>query len=428
MGSLRPALRAYIIAVMAVATSAAMIAVTGWRVPTQQTLIAGALLFVMAAVAQVWPLHLSTKVKITVDDLPTFAAALMLAPLDAMVIAAVSTLVGLRFRNTRMRWYNRGFNAAVTALGTAAASAVYALMHGPTPPVMAAALAIVAAGVAKYLVQAVLVDIVVALQLKRRPFGRWWELHRRDVPYEASLYLLGALAAVSAGNEPLALVLFAVPMVAMLVSMRETAEIREQTRNAILELADLIDLRDPYTHGHSQRVAALAERLARRLRLEATQVALVRDAARVHDIGKIGTNDIVLLKQGPLNDAERAEMQRHTEIGHRLLKHLPEFFEGAELVLSHHERHDGKGYPRGLRGDELPLEVSVIAVADSYDAMTTDRPYRRGLPWDAVRTELMRGRDSQWRGHVVDAFVEMIQEDRARQQAPAQVIPFRQSA
>ncbi|HYK98065.1 MAG TPA: HD-GYP domain-containing protein [Candidatus Acidoferrales bacterium] len=413
---------------MAVATSAAMIAVTGWRVPTQQTLIAGALLFVMAAVAQVWPLHLSTKVKITVDDLPTFAAALMLAPLDAMVIAAVSTLVGLRFRNTRMRWYNRGFNAAVTALGTAAASAVYALMHGPTPPVMAAALAIVAAGVAKYLVQALLVDIVVALQLKRRPFGRWWELHRRDVPYEASLYLLGALAAVSAGNEPLALVLFAVPMVAMLVSMRETAEIREQTRNAILELADLIDLRDPYTHGHSQRVAALAERLARRLRLEATQVALVRDAARVHDIGKIGTNDIVLLKQGPLNDAERAEMQRHTEIGHRLLKHLPEFFEGAELVLSHHERHDGKGYPRGLRGDELPLEVSVIAVADSYDAMTTDRPYRRGLPWDAVRTELMRGRDSQWRGHVVDAFVEMIQEDRARQQAPAQVIPFRQSA
>src|SRR5262249_43528262 len=220
----------------------------------------------------------------------------------------------------------------------------------------------------------------------------------------------------------------AVPMVAMLVAMRETAEIREQTRNAILELADLIDLRDPYTHGHSQRVAALAERLARRLKLEATQIALVRDAARVHDIGKIGTNDLVLLKQGPLNDTERTEMQRHTEIGHRLLKHLPEFFEGAELVLSHHERHDGAGYPRGLRGDELPLEVSVISVADSYDAMTTDRPYRRGLPWDAVRSELLRGRDSQWRGVVVDEFVAMIEEDRARQPVSAQIIPFRQSA
>jgi HD-GYP domain-containing protein (c-di-GMP phosphodiesterase class II) len=157
----------------------------------------------------------------------------------------------------------------------------------------------------------------------------------------------------------------------------------------------------------------LAERLARRMKLESTQVALIRDAARVHDIGKIGTNDLVLLKKGPLDDAERAEMQRHVEIGHRLLSHIPEFFEGAELVLAHHERHDGTGYPRGLQGDELPVEVSVIAVADSYDAMTTDRPYRRGLPWTAVRAELLRNRGTQWRERAVDLFVEMIDEERA---------------
>jgi putative two-component system response regulator len=207
--------------------------------------------------------------------------------------------------------------------------------------------------------------------------------------------------------------LFAIPMVAMLAAMRETARVREQTRNTILELADLIDLRDPYTHGHSQRVADYAERLAKRMKLTSSQIALVRDAARVHDIGKIGTNDMVLLKKGPLDDAERAEMQRHVDIGHRLLRHIPEFFEGAELVHAHHERHDGKGYPRGLAGDELPLEVSVISVADSYDAMTTDRPYRRGMPWPAVRAELLRGRDTQWRGLAVDLFVQMIDEDMA---------------
>jgi HD-GYP domain-containing protein (c-di-GMP phosphodiesterase class II) len=190
--------------------------------------------------------------------------------------------------------------------------------------------------------------------------------------------------------------------------------VKEQTRETILELADLIDLRDPYTHGHSQRVAALAERLARRMKLEGSQIALIHDAARVHDIGKIGTNDLVLLKKGPLDDAERAEMQRHVEIGHRLLSHIPEFFEGSELVLAHHERHDGKGYPRGLSGDELPVEVSVISVADSYDAMTTDRPYRRGLPWVAVRAELVRGRGTQWREAAVDAFVAMIEEERAQ--------------
>jgi HD-GYP domain-containing protein (c-di-GMP phosphodiesterase class II) len=166
------------------------------------------------------------------------------------------------------------------------------------------------------------------------------------------------------------------------------------------------------------------------MKLEATQIELITDAARVHDIGKIGTNDLVLLKAGPLNDAERAEMQRHVEIGHRLLSHIPEFFEGSELVLSHHERHDGKGYPRGLQGDELPVEVSVISVADSYDAMTTDRPYRRGLPWDAVRAELLRGAGTQWRERAVEVFVDMIDEERAATpvRVGAEIIPFRQSA
>jgi putative nucleotidyltransferase with HDIG domain len=201
-------------------------------------------------------------------------------------------------------------------------------------------------------------------------------------------------------------------MVAMLITLRDSARVREQTRAAILELADLIDLRDPYTHGHSQRVAALAERLARRLKLQHSQVELIRDAARVHDIGKIGTNDVVLLKAGPLDDSEQAEMRRHVEIGHRLLRRLPEFWEGAELVLAHHERHDGKGYPRGLQGGELPLEVSVISVADAYDAMTSDRPYRRGMPWEQVRAELLRCRGAQWREIAVDAFVAMIEDER----------------
>jgi HD-GYP domain-containing protein (c-di-GMP phosphodiesterase class II) len=428
LGKLRPALRLYIGLTLTAAVAAFGTSLPGAAIPSRDDLLITLVLLAMASAASVWPLHLSTKVKITVDDMPTFAAALVLPAPFAMLVAGGGTLLGSRFRNTRQRWYNRSFNAATATLSTGAAALVYHVLGGPTPPEISAALAIVAAGAAKYLMQTLLVDGVVALQLKRRPLENWWELHRRDVPYESTLYVLGALAAVTVGDEPVALILFSIPMAAMLIALRETARVREQTRNAILELADLIDLRDPYTHGHSQRVAALAERLARRMKLEGTQVALIRDAARVHDIGKIGTNDIVLMKKGPLDDAERAEMQRHVEIGHRLLKHIPEFFEGAELVLSHHERHDGKGYPRGLGGDELPLEVSVISVADSYDAMTTDRPYRRGLPWDAVRAELVRGRGTQWRERPVDEFVAMIDEERARSRASAEIIPFRQAA
>src|SRR6266511_1861258 len=308
---------------------------------------------------------------------------------------------------SRLRWQLRTYIVGVIV----AAAACLDLADGGQP-MLAQPVPILVAGAARYLTQTALVDFAVALQMKRRPFASWWTLHRRDLAQMTGLYRLGAIAAVSADGQPLALVLFAVPMVAMLVTLRDSARVREIGRAAILELADLIDLRDPYTHGHSQRVAALAERLARRMKLEPTQVALIRDAARVHDIGKIGTNDLVLMKPGPLTPEEQAEMRRHVEIGHRLLRRLPEFWEGAELVLAHHERHDGKGYPRGLQGDELPLEVSVISVADTYDAMTSDRPYRKGMGWEQVRAELLRCRGTQWREIAVDAFIAMIEDER----------------
>ena len=412
MSRLRWPLRVYILAVLGTALAAlpASAAFRGNLRPTDTVLLA--LLMVMAAVAQLWPVHLSVKMKITVDDTATFAAALLLGPFYAMVAAGATTLIALHFRGVRQSWYNRGFNAATSALSTGAAATAFLLVAGSGAQVVREPWAIGIAAIAKYLVHSALVDLVVALQVRRNPIGGWWTLHRRLMPYEVALLVLGALAAIAAQAQPWTLVLFGVPMAIVLLTVRDSANVREQTKSAILELADLIDLRDPYTHGHSQRVAALAERLARRMRLEYAQVELIRDAARVHDIGKIGTNDMVLLKPGPLTEEEQREMRRHTEIGHRLLRRLPEFWEGAELVLSHHERHDGAGYPRGLRGDELPVEVSVISVADTYDAMTTDRPYRKGLAWEAVRAELIRQRGKQWREGAVDSLIEMIDEER----------------
>ena len=412
MSRLRWPLRVYILAVLGTALAAlpASAAFRGNLRPTDTVLLA--LLMVMAAVAQLWPVHLSVKMKITVDDTATFAAALLLGPFYAMVAAGATTLIALHFRGVRQSWYNRGFNAATSALSTGAAATAFLLVAGSGAQVAREPWAIGIAAIAKYLVHSALVDLVVALQVRRNPIGGWWTLHRRLMPYEVALLVLGALAAIAAQAQPWTLVLFGVPMAIVLLTVRDSANVREQTKSAILELADLIDLRDPYTHGHSQRVAGLAERLARRMRLEYAQVELIRDAARVHDIGKIGTNDMVLLKPGPLTEEEQREMRRHTEIGHRLLRRLPEFWEGAELVLSHHERHDGAGYPRGLRGDELPVEVSVISVADTYDAMTTDRPYRKGLAWEAVRAELIRQRGKQWREGAVDSFIEMIDEER----------------
>src|SRR5207302_8619989 len=277
-----------------------------------------ALLTVMAAVAQLRPVHLSVKVKITVDDTATFAAGLLLGPFYAMIAAGASTLVALHFRGVRQRWYNRGFNAATSTLATGAAAAVYAVFASG-PLVAREPWAILLAPLTTYVVHTALVDIVVALQVRRNPLVGWWSLHRRLLPYESALLVLGALAAIAAQAQPWTLVLFGVPMAIVLLTLRDSAAVREQTKSAILELADMIDLRDPYTHGHSKRVADLSERLAKRLKLEYSQVELIRDAARVHDIGKIGTNDLVLLTPGPLTDSEQPEMRRHAEDGHRPL-------------------------------------------------------------------------------------------------------------
>src|SRR5258708_23529869 len=148
-----------------------------------------------------------------------------------------------------------------------------------------------------------------------------------------------------------------------------------------------------------------------------SQIVLIREAALLHDIGQVAPPDAVLLKPAALDPHEREVVGEHAEHGFAIREELPEFWEGADLVRSHHERVDGTGYPRGLRGWELPLEVSVIAVADSYDAMTTDRVYRKALPWPAVRAELLRERGRQWHAAVVDAFLAMIEADRAESAA-----------
>jgi putative nucleotidyltransferase with HDIG domain len=357
-------------------------------------------------------MHLSAKMKLTAGDTASFAAALVLAPFLAMLVAGGSTVLA-QLLTRRGSWHNRAFNSSVQALGAGAATLTYGALAGPDTGVLANPLAILAAAIVKYVVDSGLVDLAVGFQLRRNPIVTWWPIHRRDLLPHAVLYLLAIPAARLAATHPWALAVFAGPVAIVLLLMRESAGLREQTRTALHDLADLVDSRDPFTHGHQQRTAALAERLARRMRMQPSQVELIREAARVHDIGKIGTDDHVLLKPGPLDAREEADMHKHSEIGAKLLARLPEFWEGASLVLAHHERPDGKGYPRGLSGHELPLEAQVVAVADAYDAMTNDRPYRPALSGQAMRVELMRGRGTQWDHRVVDALVAMIDEESA---------------
>ena len=176
----------------------------------------------------------------------------------------------------------------------------------------------------------------------------------------------------------------------------------EQLAAAML-LAETLDLRDVATARHSETVGRYAEQIALELGLAPVQVERVRVAGVLHDIGKLGISDAVLLKPGRLEPHEWDEIQRHPELGARILEHA-NLRDVASWVLSHHERLDGLGYPRSLGGDAIPLEGRILAVADAYEAMTADRPYRAALSAREARAELRRGTGTQFDAHVVAAF------------------------
>jgi len=403
---MRPALKAYVACVLATGLAFAFAYVPGSSV---DTLPLAAALLVLATIAQLRPIHLTQKMKMTVDDTATFAAALLLSPGLALLVAAGATLLAYA-RRRQSPWFESVFNASTSGLATFTAAAVFGALGGDRGSVASYAPAAAAAAAVKYLMHTGLVDIAVALQLRRDPLTTWWPVHRRDLPQSIALYALGGLMAIVADSYPVAILLFALPVAGIFSSMRETARLRTQTREAIVEMANLIDQRDQYTHGHSQRVADLAARLATHLRMEPSQVELIREAGLLHDLGKIRTPDDVLQKPAVLDHDEQLEMRLHAEAGAELLRKLPEFWEGASLVRAHHERFDGRGYPRGLAGAEIPLEAAVIAVADAWDAMTSDRPYRKALGHAEARAELRRYRGSQWTPAVVDALLAITSE------------------
>ena len=192
----------------------------------------------------------------------------------------------------------------------------------------------------------------------------------------------------------------------MAASLEEKTASLEQTTFASMEaLARAIDARDPSTFGHSARVAAISAEIADELHLPEKDREALRRAALLHDIGKIGVEDKVLRKPGPLNAAEADDMREHPRIGYDMLKGLPFLRSSLPGILYHHERWDGTGYPTGLSGSAIPYLVRILAVADVFDALTTERPYRSGLSIEAATAAIRNDVGLQFDPDVVTAFL-----------------------
>lgn len=342
-------------------------------------------------------------------------AVILLFPVAwAGSIAAIGIALGCVLRGQREP-QKVVFNSANVTLGAIAGGVLWNL--GGRELGLASPLSIpwsAAAALAYFACNAWLTTAMVAFVVDL-PIGLVWQRSRRNS-------LLAHLALLAAGLPvaglwlayPWMLVCLAIALLAVHRSAADRVKLETQTLESLFELADILDARDKYTHGHSERVGHYAEQVAIQLGMPSERAHLTFLAGRLHDIGKCAINNEVLRKRGSLDDNERVHMRQHPEVGGAMLAHFSLFREVAAFVRGHHERWDGSGYPDRLSGEAIPLESRIIAVVDSYDAMTTTRPYRVAMAHDEAVRRLRAGAGRQWDPSVVATFVTWVESREAR--------------
>jgi len=373
------------------------------------------ILFVLAAAACHFPVELTPRFKTDAGTAVHFAIVLLFAAPIAVALVGASVLFGnvtlalRRGPNGRRRRgvYDSLFNTSQLMIAAGIGAAVLYALRPETPAMRLAlqdAVAVPATALAMYLTNTVLVALMVAWQMGRNAWDVWASSQRIDAAAEATLYLIGFVTAVLAIDHRWAPLAMAVPAAVVYVATKRAVLLDHQTIGAVEAMADMVDRRDRYTAEHSVRVAANAAAIAKAMRLSSATIETVRLAARVHDLGKVALPDEILHKPGKLSAEEFALMKEHPRQGCEILAQLPQYRKGREIVLAHHERVDGTGYPRGLTADRIPIGAQIVAVADALDAMTSNRPYRAALPLHQAMTELRLGRGTQWSATVVDTL------------------------
>jgi HD-GYP domain-containing protein (c-di-GMP phosphodiesterase class II) len=234
---------------------------------------------------------------------------------------------------------------------------------------------------------------------------------------------LGAFVAVLWQLNPVTIVLTLLPLLVVRRSYRIANDLQTQTREALSALVRVIDERDHHTFHHSEQVSSWAALIAEHLDLPQEEIESIASAGLVHDLGKVGMADDILFNPKLLNPDERRSAEEHAEVGALLLSKFPLYDKGAILVRHHHERYDGKGYPDGLKGEAIPIGARIISVADSYQAMTEERPYRRALSKEEAISQLLAGSGSQFDSVVVQAFVQVLLENSDKEKSVAVLLP-----
>lgn len=415
-------LRAYIIVVfLGGSVVAGLVALFAGRPLDRTETLEAAILMIAALVAETFVLHLTYNTLVSLI-IPVYAAMFWLVPLGWVPLLAVMAIALTEtLRVSKMSEASAAqalFNIGQTGLYVGAGAGVIAVLraaHGSgTADQMVGIVALTLASATVFVVNGLLSATATALQTSVSPL----EVFRQFLTFHLTpgviLIVLGATAAVAVDADPLVLPAILLPIYLVYRTSNSAIRLRRDTQQALASLVDVVELRDPYTAGHSRRVAATARALARRLNMTEEEADLIESAGRVHDLGKVAVDPTVLLKTGKLDEEEWAQMRLHPVYGATVVGQFSAYEEGTGLVRHHHERWDGAGYPDGLAGEEIPRGARILAVADTFDALTSDRPYRPGMSIERAAAVLRDGAGTQWDAQIVEAMLGLLAEEPER--------------
>lgn len=365
-----------------------------------------------AVIAELTPIMLpGSRAYITVSSALDYAAIVVFGPVMAAMIAAASSIFS-SLVVSRQSPHKVLFNVCLFVITISAAGFVFGLVGGrTTSDVSELVLPLAATGITYFLIDTFGVSLVVGLYERASAWRVWQRTYLwTTLTHLVGFVPLGAIIVVIYLHIGIPGVgLFLVPLLLARYSFKLYTDMRQVHIDTVKALTSAIDASDPFTRGHSERVTAYSVEIAKEMGLSERRVQILEYAGFLHDMGKIALQHDILLKPGALTDDEWRIMRSHPEIGARIVSGL-HFLSGAkQVVLHHHERFDGKGYPSGLRGDEIPLEARIVKVADAFDAMMSDRPYRTSLGLSTALAELRKGRGADFDPEVVDAFLRLIQ-------------------
>lgn len=335
-----------------------------------------------------------------------FAGAMIFGPAAGIFVGIIGT-VQARELTGAVPWQGVLLNRLQLGLAGGLSGVVYATVsrwNGPLAPW----LALILGGTTYFVINAGSVALMLSLFYK----VPLWSFVRTTMMGAVASYLAlipvtyVMMAAYKSVGFP-GLVLFFLPLLVARHSFQMYTEVRRSYDDMVRALADALEARDSYTAGHAERVGQIAMGLGRALGLSEDRLELIGLAGLLHDIGKIAVPDRILNKKNRLTGAERATMRRHPVIGYGIVRHIKFLEDGVKWVRHHHEQWDGTGYPEGLKGEEIPLGARIIAVADSLDAMLSDRPYRMARRLVQAAEELSKNSGTQYDPKIIETFLRL---------------------